>query len=170
VSHVFVVGSNTAWTVIRVKHEDYWLPTPFASFPFTSPAVRLRVPSHSVSALAVAAAPSQVQDGLKRPIACASRQMNVAERNYSASETEMLALRWAVKHYGCYIYGKSFVVRTHHCPHLRKFAESNSRLLGWSLKLSELDFVVKHRAESKIGHVDALSRHVGAVTLESSLN
>ena len=47
-SHVFVVGSNTGWTVIRLKHEDYWLPTPFTSFPFTSPPVRLRVPSDSV--------------------------------------------------------------------------------------------------------------------------
>ena len=26
---------------------EYWLPTPFASFPFTSPPVRLRVPPHS---------------------------------------------------------------------------------------------------------------------------
>jgi len=26
--------------------EEYWLPTPFASFPFTSPPVRHRVPSH----------------------------------------------------------------------------------------------------------------------------
>ena len=33
--------------------QDYWLPTPFASFPFTSPPVRHRVPSHSDSALPV---------------------------------------------------------------------------------------------------------------------
>ena len=31
--------------------QDYWLPTPFASFPFTSPPVRHRVPSHPDSAL-----------------------------------------------------------------------------------------------------------------------
>ena len=30
---------------------DCWLPPPFAFFPFTSPPVRFRVPSHSVSAL-----------------------------------------------------------------------------------------------------------------------
>ena len=28
-----------------VRMQDDWLPTPFASFPFTSPPVRLRVPS-----------------------------------------------------------------------------------------------------------------------------
>ena len=48
VLYVFVVGSNIGWTVIRVKHEAYRLPSPFASFPFTSPPVRLRVPSDSV--------------------------------------------------------------------------------------------------------------------------
>jgi len=31
--------------------QDYWLPTPFTSFPFTSPPVRHRVPSHSDSAI-----------------------------------------------------------------------------------------------------------------------
>jgi hypothetical protein len=38
------------------------------------------------------------------------------------------------------------------------------------LKLSELDFTVEHRAGSRIAHVDALSRHVGAVLHQSSLN
>jgi len=35
--------------------------------------------------------------------------------------------------------------------------------MGWSLKLSELDFTVEDRAGSKIPHVDAVSRHVGTV-------
>jgi len=47
------------------------------------------------SKLAVAAVLSQVQDGVDRPIAYASRQMNRAEQAYNASESEMLALVWA---------------------------------------------------------------------------
>jgi hypothetical protein len=42
--------------------------------------------------------------------------------------------------------------------------------MRWSLKFSELDFEVQHRVGSKIGHVDALSRHVGTVTHEDSLD
>jgi len=42
--------SNTGWTVPS-QTENCWLPTPFASFPFTSPPVRHRVPSDSVSTL-----------------------------------------------------------------------------------------------------------------------
>ena len=42
--------SNTGWTVPS-QAEDCWLPTPFASFPFTSPPERRRVPPDSVSTL-----------------------------------------------------------------------------------------------------------------------
>jgi len=35
--------------LFRVKLKTAWLPTPFASFPFTSPPVRRRVPPDSVS-------------------------------------------------------------------------------------------------------------------------
>ena len=44
--------SNTGWTVPS-QAEDCWLPTPFASFPFTSPPVRRRVPPDSVSTLII---------------------------------------------------------------------------------------------------------------------
>ena len=117
------------------------------------------------SKIAVAASLSQVQDGVERPIAYAGRQINTAEQRYAGSEAEMLALVWATKHFRCYLYGNKFLVRTDYSTlsYLQNFAEHNSRLLRWSIKLSELDFVVEHRPGSKIGHVDALSRHVGTV-------
>jgi hypothetical protein len=108
----------------------------------------------------------------RNPIACASRQLNKAEQSYAASEIEKLALVWATKYFRCYLYGKKFLVRTDHSAltYLRNFPENNSRLLRWSLKLSELDFTVEHRAGSKIPHVDALSRHVGTVMQEDILD
>jgi len=113
-----------------------------------------------------------VHDGEERPIAYASRQLNRAEQAYSASESEMLALVWATKFFRCYLHGKKFLVRMDHSAlsYLRKFSDHNSCLMRWSLKSSELDFVVEHRPGSKIGHVDALSRHVGAVMPEDSLD
>ena len=38
-------GSNAGYTMFRGSCVRYCLPTPFASFPFTSPSVRHRVPS-----------------------------------------------------------------------------------------------------------------------------
>jgi len=38
-------GSNVGYTMFWGRVQDYWLPTPLACFPFTSPTVRHRVPS-----------------------------------------------------------------------------------------------------------------------------
>jgi len=118
------------------------------------------------SKVAIAANLSQVQDRKERSIAYASRQLNTAEQNYTASEQEMLALVWATRYFRCYLYGKRFLVRTDHAAltYLQKFPDHDSCLLRWFLKQSELDFVVEHRAGFKIGRVDALCRHVGVIT------
>jgi len=39
-------GSNAGYTMFLGRAQDYWLPTPLACFPFTSPTMRHRVPSH----------------------------------------------------------------------------------------------------------------------------
>jgi len=120
------------------------------------------------SEVAVAAILSQVKNGVETPIAYASRQFNKVEQSYPASDIEMLAFVWATKYFSCYLYGKKYLVRTDNSAltYLRNFAENNSRLLRWSLKLSELDLTVEQTAGSKIPHVDALSRHVGTVILD----
>ena len=88
--------------------------------------------------------------------------MNKAEQDYSATESELLAVTWATKHFRCYLYGKKFLIRTDHAAlkYLHTFADNNSRLMRWSLRLAEFEFEVQHRAGTKIKHVDALSRHV----------
>jgi hypothetical protein len=118
------------------------------------------------SKTAAAAILSQVQEGVERPIAYASRQLNTAERNYSATELELLALTWATKHFRCYLLSKPFRVCTDHAAlrYLRTFSDTNPRLMRWSLRLSEMDFTVQHRPGSKIPHVDSLSRCVQTVT------
>ena len=57
------------------------------------------------------------------------------------------------------------MVKTDHSAlrFLRNFAENNSRLMRWSLRLSEFQFDIEHVPGSRIRHVDALSRHVGLV-------
>ena len=117
------------------------------------------------STVGLGAVLSQVQEGIERPISFASRQLNKAESAYSASELETLAVVWATKYFRCYLYGKKFLVRTDHAAlkFLRNFADNNSRLMRWSLRLSEFDFEIEHVPGTKIKHVDALSRHVGLV-------
>jgi hypothetical protein len=124
------------------------------------------------SKTAVAAILSQVQDGVERPISFASRQLNPVETRYSASEMEMLAVTWGTRHFRCYLYGKQFVLRTDHAAlkYMHNFAGNNSRLLRFSLRLSEFDFVIEHRPGTQIRHADALSRAVQAVTQDLEIS
>ena len=55
------------------------------------------------SGIADAAVLSQIQDGVERPFAYDSRQLNKSESAYCVSELEMLALVWAVKYFRCYL-------------------------------------------------------------------
>jgi hypothetical protein len=98
--------------------------------------------------------------------------MNQADQKYAASEAEMFTVTWATKNFRCYLYGKKFLVRTDCAAlkYLHKFADNNSRLLRWSLRLAEFDFEVEHRPGTKIRHVDALSRHVQTVTTDHTLS
>jgi hypothetical protein len=64
--------------------------------------------------MVVAAILLQVQDGIERPVAYASRQMNKSEQAFSASEAEILALMWAPKFFCCYLYGRQVLIRTEH--------------------------------------------------------
>jgi transposase InsO family protein len=124
------------------------------------------------SKYAAAAILSQVQNGIERPLSYASRQMNIHEQNYSASEAEMCAVLWAVKYFRVYLYAKKFVLRTDHAAlkYMHTFSDNNSRLLKWSLRLAEFDFRVEHRAGTQIRHVDALSRAIQSVTFDQSLS
>jgi hypothetical protein len=98
------------------------------------------------SKVAVATVLLQVEDGVERPIAFATRQMYRAEENYCASEAEMLAVIWANKQFRCYLYGKRFIVRTDlsALTYLHKFTGNNARLPRWSLRLSEFEFEIQH--------------------------
>ena len=79
---------------------------------------------------------------------------------------------WATRNFRCYLYGLKFVIKTDlsALTYLRNFADHNSRLMWWILKISDLNFLVQHRAGRKIGHADALCRHVAAIMYEYSLD
>ena len=58
---------------------------------------------------------SQPQDdGLLHPVAYASRSLSAAERNYSVTELETLAVVWGITHFIPYLYGHDVTVLTDH--------------------------------------------------------
>jgi len=161
----FIFGAEQQKAFESLK--DKFCKAPVLAFPdFGLPFVL----TTDASKAAVAAILSQIKNGVERSISLASRQLNNAERTYSASECAMLALVWATKKFRCYLFGKQFLARTDHfaLTYLRNIADNNSRLMRWALRLSEFDFIIEHKPGTRIRHADALSRHVGVV-LEDGL-
>jgi Reverse transcriptase (RNA-dependent DNA polymerase)/RNase H-like domain found in reverse transcriptase/Spumavirus aspartic protease (A9) len=104
-------------------------------------------------------------DGLKRPIAYASRSTSAAERNYSSTELECAAVVWAVNYFRPYLYGKHFTIYTDHSAlqWLLKLKAIKNGLTGrmarWQLILQPYDYEIKYRPGTVNANADALSRN-----------
>jgi len=84
----------------------------------------------------------QTENGVKHPIAFASKKLLAREKNYSTIEKECLAIVWGVQKFEQYLYGKHFVLETDHQPlqYLGKTQYQNGRLMRWALGLQPYRF------------------------------
>ena len=116
------------------------------------------------SKFALGAVLSQVQEGKERAIRYASRSMNAAERNYSVTEKECLAIVWAIGMYRCYLLGTTFTIITDHKPLVQlpslKLDDPYGRLARWTLKLQHYNYNVIYKKGELNTNADALSRMV----------
>ncbi|GFW03624.1 retrovirus-related Pol polyprotein from transposon 297 [Trichonephila clavipes] len=82
-----------------------------------------------------------------KPIAFASRTLNKAERNYTVTERECLAVIWALNKFKTYFGPLPVKVITDHAA-LTKLTNGknlSSRMIRWALKLSEFNIEWEHR-------------------------
>ena len=102
---------------------------------------------------------AQQQDGRGRIICCASRTLNKAEQNYSATKKECLTVVWGIKNFRNYLIANHFKVYTDYysLQWLRAMKNESALLHLWAAQL-DYDFEILHRPGKNQGHVDALSR------------
>jgi hypothetical protein len=103
---------------------------------------------------------SQVTEGIERPVAFVSRTLTPAEKNYSTTEREALAVIWAIKKWRSYLYLTEFQVRTDHraLSWIRTFKDPSGRIARWQLFLQGYDFTVEHIPGKSNRVADVLSR------------
>ena len=112
------------------------------------------------SGAGIGATLSVIRDGEERPAAYFSRQLQGAQKRYSATELEGLAIFKAVHFFSHFLHGRRFTVGTDHKA-LVSFLRSrvlNKRLHGWMLQLLDFDFSIIYRPGCENQDADALSR------------
>jgi hypothetical protein len=109
-------------------------------------------------------------DGLKHPVAYASRKLQSRETKYATIEKECLAIVWSLKLFHVYLYGQAFTIETDHQPlsWLQRMKDSNARLTRWSLLIQPYRFDIKYRKGGDNKNADGLSRS-GLMTKEMTV-
>lgn len=99
-----------------------------------------------------------VQDG--KPVAFASRTLNKAETNYTATEKECLAIVWALAYFHPYIFGAELVVYTDHAAlkAIMSTSQPKGRIARWIMLLQAYHFTIIHKKGALNQDADALSR------------
>ena len=116
---------------------------------------------------------SQTHGEHERVVAYGSRGLNKAEKNYSTSEKECLAIVHFLAEYRHYLLGRKVIIETDHAPlgFLHRQQEPKGRLGRWALQLSEFDYEVCYRPGRINKNADAMSRlpvnHAGSPGLRA---
>ncbi|GFX89422.1 retrovirus-related Pol polyprotein from transposon 17.6, partial [Trichonephila clavipes] len=98
----------------------------------------------------------------EHPIEYASRLLTPAERNYSTTEREALALVWALKKFRGYIEGTEITVASDHQPlkWLLNLKSPTGRLARWPLEIQSFNLKVQYIPGKANVVADMLSRPV----------
>ncbi|OWZ16124.1 LOW QUALITY PROTEIN: Retrotransposon Polyprotein [Phytophthora megakarya] len=153
---------------------------PILIYPDFAKHFRLYVDS---SKLAVGACLTQTVDGRDRVVAYASKLLVGTEKNWihkqdGTSESMCWGIVWATRRFRCYLDRQELDLSTDHKALTWVFNENNrtmnAKLVCWAMELSQLRFMVFHKAGTLMGHVDGLSRlhttTIAPVTMADLLN
>ena len=99
-------------------------------------------------------------DKKERVVAYASKKTGPLERNYSACESECLALVWATRFFRDYLLGRTTLVITDHwaLTWLLNVQNANPRIQRWRMALQEYDLKITHKPGKLHRNADFLSR------------
>ncbi|RVW25161.1 Retrovirus-related Pol polyprotein from transposon opus [Vitis vinifera] len=99
------------------------------------------------SDFAIGAVLGQREDGKPYVIYYASKTLNEAQRNYTTTEKELLAVVFALDKFRAYLVGSFIIVFTDHSAlkYLLTKQDAKARLIRWILLLQEFDLQIKDK-------------------------
>ena len=100
------------------------------------------------------------QQRILRPVAYISRKLSKAERNYSVTERELLAIVFATLKWRAYLLGRQVQVRTDHSAlrYILRARDLQGRVARWLIHLGAFDLTIVHRPGVENANADCLSR------------
>ena len=109
---------------------------------------------------AVGAELLQLQNGVERVVSHASKSLSQIQRRYCTTRKELLAVITFTRQFRHYLLGRRFTIRTDHSSltWLTRFKKPEGQLARWLEELGQYDMQIIHRAGSKHGNADSLSR------------
>ena len=153
----FVWGRPQEIAFAHIKHALTHAPTLILPDPSREYILRTDASDTAVSAILL----QQDLEGNAHPVAYASHTLNSAQRNYTVTEREMLALVWGLQHYRQYLFRKVTWVTDHSAlTHLLKPGREppNQRVARWILSLQDYEIKPLHSPGKSLADADALSR------------
>ena len=115
------------------------------------------------SDLAIGAVLGQREDGKPHVVYYASKTLNEAQRNYTTTEKELLAVVYALDKFRAYLVGADIVIFTDHSvlKYLLTKQNAKARLIRWVLLLQEFNLQIK----DKKGVENVVADHLSRLTL-----
>ena len=115
------------------------------------------------SDLAIGAVLGQREDGKPQCVYYASKTLNEAQRNYTTTEKELLAVVYALDKFRAYLVGSDIVIFTDHSALKYLLTKKNAkvRLIRWVLLLQEFNLQIK----DKKGVDNVVADHLSWLTI-----